>query len=214
MTFPLTRIVRRSHRCLLGMPKSSATFSAISTSRIGIIGGGQIAEAIINAQKIKGFQDMSAINVFDVHDARLSYLVEKYGITAHTSAQDAVNASDIVILAVKPQNVSAVAATLTKAPSGVLLSIVAGLTISEIRRQFKISSIIRSMPNTPAMVLEGMTVWTATHETPKELIEKAKGLLGSFGDHIEVTDENYLDMATAISGSGPAVSIASSSFCP
>ncbi len=61
------------------------------------------------------------------------------------------------------------------------------------------------MPNTPAMVLEGITVWTATKEVPLDMIHKVKTLLDSIGEQVEVHDEQYLDMATAVSGSGPAV---------
>jgi len=60
------------------------------------------------------------------------------------------------------------------------------------------------MPNTPAMVLEGITVWTATQDTPESMITIARTLLGSIGEQVEVNDERYLDMATAVSGSGPA----------
>lgn len=91
-------------------------------------------------------------------------------------------------------------------PTGLLLSIVAGCTIDQLRTSFRTDKIVRSMPNTPAMVLEGITVWTATKETPDYLLDKARTLLGSIGEQVEVAEEAYLDMATAVSGSGPAVS--------
>lgn len=61
-----------------------------------------------------------------------------------------------------------------------------------------------SMPNTPAMVFEGMTVWTATKDVPEDVLKKVRLLLDSIGEQVEVHDERYLDMATAVSGSGPA----------
>jgi len=134
----------------------------------------------------------------------LNYLKEKYGVTPCIDPSVATKEAEIVIIAVKPQNVSTLAHSLVdlnaQAPTGLVLSIVAGLTLSEIAKQFRTNRIIRSMPNTPSMVLEGITVWTATNETPPELLEKARTLLATFGEQIEVADESYLDMATAISG--------------
>ena len=174
-------------------------------NKLSILGGGQMAEAILNALNTKKVQEMKNIHLFDINEDRLDYLKDKYqGINVYSNAQDCIDKSDITIIAVKPQNVTTLASSLTKPPTGLLLSIVAGLTISDIQKKFSTPYIIRSMPNTPAMVLEGMTVWTSTDESPPELIEIARKLLNSFGEHIEVADESYLDMATAISGSGPA----------
>lgn len=107
----------------------------------------------------------------------------------------------------KPQNVLSLAQSIAESaspPSGLILSIVAGLTLADIEKYFFTNRIIRSMPNTPAMVLEGITVWTPTIHTPAHMLEKARLLLSTFGEQIEVSDEGYLDMATAVSGSGPA----------
>lgn len=171
-----------------------------------ILGGGQMCEAILGALSTKGIQPADRISVFDVNEKRLTYLDGKFGVKTSRCAQTAVTDADIVIVAVKPQNVQALAANVTIPPTGLLLSIVAGLTIDEIKKQFKTHNIIRSMPNTPAMIMEGITVWIHTLETPPDLVEKAKTLLNSFGDQIQVGEEQFLDMATAVSGSGPAVS--------
>lgn len=69
------------------------------------------------------------------------------------------------------------------------------------------------MPNTPAMVLEGMTVWIASKDTPDAFKEQARTLLNALGDQIEVFEEHYIDMATAVSGSGPAVRPCSMKTC-
>lgn len=131
---------------------------------------------------------------------RLQYLHEKYGIEPCTTPSEGVAEADVVIIAVKPQNVQSLAQSIKIAPSGLILSIVAGLTLDDIEKQFKSNKLVRSMPNTPSMVLEGITVWTATNSTPPELLQIARELLGSFGEQIEVADESYLDMATAVSG--------------
>jgi len=173
-------------------------------NQLGVIGGGKMAEALINALNIKGVQLPDRIKVFDVNVDRLNHLKSKYNVETSSSIQDLLDESDVVILAVKPQHVQIVSKSVTKPPKGLLLSIVAGYTINQLELAFNTKNIVRSMPNTPAMVLEGMTVWLATKSTPPDMVSKAKQLLGSIGEEIEVSDEGYLDMATAVSGSGPA----------
>jgi pyrroline-5-carboxylate reductase len=163
-----------------------------------------MAEAIINSLMVSNKQSSNKISVYDINEERRGYLQAQYGVHTCSTADEAVKDADIVILAVKPQNVVASARSLSSPPSGVILSIVAGCTIETLAQHFKTELLIRSMPNTPAMVLEGITVWTATKKVPEELLDKARNLLGSIGEQVEVTDESYLDMATAVSGSGPA----------
>jgi pyrroline-5-carboxylate reductase len=165
-----------------------------------------MAEAIINALSKNDTQRMTDVTVYDVSENRVEYLQKEYGIKGCDNIEEGIADADVVFLSVKPQNVSAVAKSLATPPKGLLLSIVAGCTIDRLRTEFRTDRIVRSMPNTPAMVLEGMTVWTATKETPKDCVERARILLSSIGDQIEVKDETYIDMATAVSGSGPAVS--------
>lgn len=176
-------------------------------SKLCILGGGQMCEAILGALQVKGVQRAADITVFDLNEKRLEHLSEKYGVHTSNSAQEAVEHAEISIIAVKPQNVAALAATVTMPSNSLVLSIVAGMPIRDLQRLFRTDTIIRSMPNTPAMVLEGVTVWIPTPKTPLDLISKARTLLNSFGEQVEVTEEHYLDMATAVSGSGPAVSI-------
>lgn len=183
-------------------PSPAASFCR----KLALIGGGQMAEAVLNAQKISGIQRMEDIWVYDINGDRLKTLETRYGINVTKSAQEAAENADIVVLAVKPQNVKTVSKQLSLSQDSTLISIVAGVTIDELKKNFKVQSVVRTMPNTPAMILEGMTVWTTTPETPKDAMDKAKLLLSKFGDEVYVTDESYLDMATAVSGSGPAVS--------
>lgn len=165
-----------------------------------------MAEAMIHAMTLKGVQNPNNIIVYDVNQTRLEYLKKQYNVNTTSNIDDTISGSDAIILAVKPQNVDSVSAmlTITPAPTQLLLSIVAGCTIENLKDRFKTNTIVRSMPNTPAMVLEGMTVWTATESTPANVVDMTRTLLNSIGEQIEVSDEKYLDMATAISGSGPA----------
>ena len=167
-----------------------------------------MAEAMIHAMTVKGVQKSEDIIVFDVEHDRLEYLRSKYSVKIAKHIDETVMESQAIVLAVKPQNVDTVSEMLTVSPSNeqLLLSIVAGCTIDKLKSKFGTKTVVRSMPNTPAMVLEGMTVWTATHDSPKEVVDMARAFLSSIGDQIEVSDESYLDMATAVSGSGPAVS--------
>jgi pyrroline-5-carboxylate reductase len=175
-------------------------------SQISIIGGGQMAEAILNSIIVDKVQDPKDIIVYDINAERVSYLVKTYGVIKAATVQDAVDNAEIVVLAVKPQNIKDLAASITTPPKGMILSIVAGCTIKMLKDKFRTNIIMRTMPNTPAMISEGITVWTTSKETPKVLHGKGEILLRSIGDQVEVSEEKYLDMATAISGSGPAVS--------
>lgn len=179
-------------------------------SKLAIVGGGQMCEAILGALQVKGVQEMSTVSVCDIHEKRLAYLRDKFGVQVSSDVSETVKDAELTIISVKPQNLEALS-THFEPPSspcggGLFLSIVAGVPLADLRRYFHSNHIIRSMPNTPAMVLEGITVWIATKETPMEMKDKAKLLLNSFGDQIEVFEEHYIDMATAVSGSGPAVS--------
>lgn len=172
---------------------------------LGILGGGKMAEAIISALVSKKVINSNSIHVYDVNPSRLQHLQSKYQVSICDSVQHIINIScDPIILAVKPQNVSQVAKEIKSPIKGLILSIVAGYNIEQLQSEFQTSNIIRSMPNTPAMVLEGITVWTATSSTSVQDINITRLLLSSIGEQVQVYDERYLDMATAISGSGPA----------
>ena len=193
----LTQRVLTAARC--------CSTKSLLDSKLACIGGGRMAEAILNALKSKNIIAMENVHVYDVNEDRLAYLKDKYKIIPCNSMNDCVSNSELIILAVKPQHVSVVAESLTiPITNSVVISIAAGVEIKQLVNKFKTKLVIRTMPNTPAMVLEGITVWTATKETPPPLLEKAKALFNTFGDEIEVSDEAYLDMATAVSGSGPA----------
>ena len=163
-----------------------------------------MSEAILKALLMSN-QDMSKVVVIDIGTERLAFLRETYGVQTSLDSSS-IGGSEVVILAVKPQNVTQVAEGLLPSALGdaLLLSIVAGCTITTLKSQFKTNRLVRSMPNTPASILEGITVWTATLESPVALVDKARYVLSKMGEQIEVSDESYLDMATAISGSGPA----------
>ena len=112
----------------------------------------------------------------------------------------------MVVLSVKPQSLPAVLLDLEGAvqASALVISIVAGARIASISKALIYENIVRAMPNTPAQVGEGITVWTANETVTPDQLDLTRKVLGAFGKEIHVDDEDYLDMATALSGTGPA----------
>ena len=173
--------------------------------RIAFIGGGAMGEAMVRcllAKKVALPQDMV---VSDISPVRRELLSREYGVGTSADNSKTVANAELIILAVKPQNLPLVMQEI-KAPSPeqLVLSIVAGATVSSLCRGLNHSSVVRAMPNMPAQIGEGMTIWTATTETKQRQKELAHTVLGALGKEVYVTDEKYLDMATALSSSGPA----------
>ncbi|HUV56639.1 MAG TPA: pyrroline-5-carboxylate reductase, partial [Dehalococcoidales bacterium] len=119
---------------------------------------------------------------------------------------EAIDGADVVILAIKPQNLTGVMAGLNGQfkPNQLVLSIIAGARIDTLRQGLNYGCIVRVMPNTPAQIGEGMSAWTATPEVTGQQKKWAGSILGAMGREIYVDDEKYIDMVTAVSGSGPA----------
>ena len=174
--------------------------------KITFIGSGAMAEAMISSllrQKLARPEDL---RTSDSHLQRVQELHEKFGVQPFTDNVLAVEHADVVVLSVKPQRLAELLRSLKGTiPSGaVILSIVAGATIDKISKGLKHNAVVRSMPNTPAQIGEGITVWIASPSVSEVQKETARSILGAFGDEIDVDDEDYLDMATALSGTGPA----------
>jgi pyrroline-5-carboxylate reductase len=174
--------------------------------KLAFIGGGNMAEAMLSAVLEKGLSTPETISVSDIKESRLQYIVQKYSVTVMESNRLALEKGDIVILAVKPQDLAGVMIELNGyfKSSQLVLSIIAGARISTMRRGLNHIRVVRVMPNTPAQIGQGMSIWTATPEVTELQKREVTSLLGAMGKEIYVTDEQYIDMATAVSGSGPA----------
>jgi pyrroline-5-carboxylate reductase len=173
---------------------------------IGFIGGGNMADAMISAILKYRLVPAENISVSDIDTNKLKILENKYKISGLNNNQDLIQGKDVIILAVKPQILSDVIPALKARlkPDQLIISILAGKSINTLSKGLSHGCIIRAMPNTPAQIGEGMTVWTATtHVTPPQK-KLASEIFGSMGEEVFVTDEKFLDMATAVSGSGPA----------
>jgi pyrroline-5-carboxylate reductase len=173
---------------------------------VAIIGSGVMGEAIISGLLKKNVTVPSQIHSSDPLEERLKELHEKYGIIPAVDNPTAVQNANIVILSVKPQRLDRVLHSLQdKIPANALvLSIVAGASIDQISQQLNHSSIVRAMPNTPAQIGEGITVWTNSTSVSLEQVDLAREVLSALGQEIFMEEEYYLDMATALSGTGPA----------
>jgi pyrroline-5-carboxylate reductase len=174
--------------------------------KIAFIGGGNMGEAMLAAVLEDSLAKPEAIWVSDVSLARRKALVQQYGVAAMASNLEAISGKEIVVLAVKPQSLAEVMDKLggRLGSDQVVLSIIAGARIETLSRGLKHGAIARAMPNTPAQIGEGMTVWTATPEVTTEQKGLVGAILGAMGAEIYVDDERYIDMATAVSGNGPA----------
>ena len=174
--------------------------------KITFIGGGNMGEAMLSAILDKGLSLPKDISVSDCKEDRCQHLEQKYGVAAMDDNRLAASRGDVVVLSVKPQNLAEVMTDLggQLKPGQLVLSIVAGARLNTMRSGLQHNCIVRAMPNTPAQIGDGMTVWTATSEVTEMQKEWAGSILGAMGKQIYVDDEKYIDMATAISGSGPA----------
>jgi pyrroline-5-carboxylate reductase len=173
--------------------------------RIAFIGGGAIGEAMVQClltEKVAAPQD---IVVSDTSEVRRDLLSGGYGVRALPDNKEAVKNADLIVLAVKPQNLPEVMDEIRDlAADQLVLSIVAGAALSSLRRGLNHSCVVRAIPNMPAQIGQGMTIWTATTETDQRQTKLAQTVLGALGKEIYVADERYLNMATALSSSGPA----------
>lgn len=174
--------------------------------KIAFIGPGVMAEAMIAGLIHQGVAPSESIVAAGPRAERGKELEDRYHIHTYTVNADAAREADVVVLSVKPQRLDSVLEGLRGAiqPDSLVLSIIAGAPIDKIGSGLRHANIVRSMPNTPAQIAEGITVWTAAGAVSEEQREMARRILLALGEEIFVEDEYFLDMATALSGTGPA----------
>jgi pyrroline-5-carboxylate reductase len=174
--------------------------------RWGFIGAGKMATALVKGMlRARIARDDSIVASDPLENARTSIQVET-GIAVLESNLDVLKNSDVVVLAVKPQSMSQVLAELSKAVTSthVVISIAAGITIDSIVHGLgKHSRVIRVMPNTPALIGEGISAYALAEGARPEDAALVEDLLGSVGQSVKVA-ESMLDAVTGLSGSGPA----------
>jgi pyrroline-5-carboxylate reductase len=180
--------------------------SALDGTTIATVGTGVMAEAMIAGLLAGQVVDAARIIGSDPRAERRVDLEERLGIRSTASNADAVREADIVVLAIKPQMLVAVGKDLSSVlrPDQLIISILAGSTTRALGNALRHDAIVRAMPNTPAQVGKGMTVWYATPSVSALQRAQTSALLRSLGKELEVEDEKYVSMATAVSGTGPA----------
>jgi len=173
---------------------------------IAFIGPGVMAEAMLSGIIKNKLTDPSNILTSGPLEDRNQELKDKYGIQPFSDNNKAAALADVVILSVKPQRLEKVLEGLQGSvkKDTLVLSIIAGASIAKISSILKHNKIVRSMPNTPAQIGEGITVWCCSSKVEEKQKTIARAILGSFGHEIYVEEEDYLDKATALSGTGPA----------
>jgi pyrroline-5-carboxylate reductase len=173
--------------------------------QIAFVGGGVMGEAMISGILAKGIARASDIAVGDTRQPCRDALSQKYGVEVGDDNRRVIQGAEVVVLAIKPQDLNGVMKELREPPQGQLyLSIVAGAKLDNLCLGLSHPSVVRAMPNMPAQIGEGISVWTATAEVSQQQREWAGSMLSALGKEVYVPDERYVDMATAVSGSGPA----------
>jgi len=172
---------------------------------IAIIGSGNMAGAMIGALLRKNELSPDQIRASDPYPEQQKIIAAKYGVSVSGDNREVVKSADIVILSVKPQVLPSVLSELKGKipPNSLVFSIVAGMPISTIQKGLSHKAVIRSIPNTPAQISAGMTVWTGSEEVSESQKSEARVILKAMGNELYVEQEDLLNMATAVSGTGP-----------
>jgi pyrroline-5-carboxylate reductase len=176
---------------------STAPGAPLAEMRLAFVGAGKMAEAIVGGLPPALWP---AVIVSDHQPARCALFRQRFGVAIAENNAAACTGADVVVLAVKPNNVEQAMASIRGriAPDGLVLSIVAGCTTAQLAGLGGHAAVVRTMPNTPAMIGRGMTVWCATAEVSEAQRAVVRGVLNAIGEEHFVTDEIQLDMATAV----------------
>jgi pyrroline-5-carboxylate reductase len=178
---------------------------SLAGTRLAFVGAGVMAEAMIAGLINRQLVDPTHVIASHPRRDRCEKLHQRIGINAVEGNLDATIGADLVFLTVKPQMQTTVMKQLhgKLEPSQVVISIIAGASIGALSGGLGHDCIARVMPNTPAQVGQGMSVWTTTPEVDIGQRERVKTVLGALGEELWVEEEKYVDMATALSGTGP-----------
>jgi pyrroline-5-carboxylate reductase len=182
-----------------------AKSNPLGDARIAFVGAGVMAESMI-AGLLKGAL-VPADHVVASHprEDRRQRLEERFGIATTESNRDAAHRADLVLLTIKPQVLQSVMRQLsgTLSPQQVVVSVIAGAPIDVLVSGLSHQSVVRVMPNTPAQVGQGMSVWSTTPGVTDTQRLRVQAVLRALGEELWVEEEKYVDMATALSGTGP-----------
>ena len=177
----------------------------MSKTRIAFIGAGNMAASLIGGLRAKGM-DAAHIRASDPGAETRARVNAEHGIEVFADNADAIQDADVVVLAVKPQAMKAVCGAIRPSlkPNQLVVSIAAGITCASMTNWLGAQPIVRCMPNTPALLRQGVSGLYATAEVNAEQRQQAQELLSAVGIALWLDEEQQLDAVTAVSGSGPA----------
>ena len=175
------------------------------TMRVGIVGAGVMAEAIIAGLVADRAVEAGMLVASHPRRERREALAERHGIRPVSANRDALGEAEVVVLAVKPQMLVRVMRELRGriGADQVVVSIVAGATLRTLVDGLQHASVVRAMPNTPSQIRRGISVWAASEACTARQRDQARAVLRALGDERQVDDETFVAMATALSGTGP-----------
>lgn len=176
---------------------------------LAFIGSGQMAESMIAGLVRKRLIEPGQIIAAGPRTERGQELAARYAIRYTTDNLQAAEKADLLVLSVKPQFIGDILPRPEDGPVGtehcdIILSIAAGVSVDFLANRFANLRIARAMPNTPAKIGKGITVWMSTPEVDETPREQTRAILSALGEEVFVDKEEYLNMATALSGTGPA----------
>ncbi|EJM71756.1 pyrroline-5-carboxylate reductase [Pseudomonas sp. GM55] len=177
----------------------------MSKTRIAFIGAGNMAASLIGGLRAKGLE-AAQIRASDPGEETRARVSAEHGIETFADNAQAIVGADVVVLAVKPQAMKAVCEALRPSlkPDQLVVSIAAGITCASMNNWLGAQPIVRCMPNTPALLRQGVSGLFATAEVTAEQRQQAQELLSAVGIALWLDEERQLDAVTAVSGSGPA----------
>ena len=188
-----------------GQEGALAADNALRGARIAFVGAGVMAEAMIAGILKQAMIPADRIVASHPREDRRRRLHERFGIATTESNRDAAADADLVLLTIKPQVLQSVMRQLHGGFTldQVAVSVIAGAPIDVLVRGLGHEAVVRVMPNTPAQVGEGMSVWTSTPGVSDGQRRRVQAILRALGEELWVDEEKYVDMATALSGTGP-----------
>jgi pyrroline-5-carboxylate reductase len=173
-------------------------------TKLGIIGGGVMGEALLSRLIVQGVYLPNEVLVSDCSQERLTFLAECHKVRVTEDNQAVAASTEILLLAIKPQAFEAAILGLkvTQNINVLVVSILAGVPLAKLESAFPGQPVIRAMPNTPAIVGAGVTAIAAGQHTTSTHLEQARAIFGAVGEVVEVP-ESLMDAVTGLSGSGP-----------
>jgi pyrroline-5-carboxylate reductase len=182
-----------------------AKSNPLDDARIAFVGAGVMAEAMIAGLLKNALIPAEHVVASHPREDRRQRLEQRFGILTMESNREAAHNADLVFLTIKPQVLKAVMRQLSGSlsPGQVVVSVIAGAPIDVLVDGLGHQAVVRVMPNTPAQVGQGMSVWSTTPGVTETQRLRVQAVLSALGEELWVEEEKYVDMATALSGTGP-----------